>query len=54
MTHPTRYHCDTITHRTSPDSAWPLRRAYGTKLYEKPLARPLCHAYGGDIEGKEQ
>jgi hypothetical protein len=26
------------TRRTSQDSAWPLRRADGTKLYERPLA----------------
>jgi hypothetical protein len=26
------------TRRTSSDSAWPIRRADGTKLYERPLA----------------
>jgi hypothetical protein len=26
------------TRRTSQDSAWPLRRADGTKLYERPMA----------------
>lgn len=33
-TAPTRYHCGSMTHRTSPDSVWPLRRADGRTWIE--------------------
>jgi hypothetical protein len=32
------------TRRTSSDSAWPARRADGTKLYERPLAERTYRA----------
>lgn len=35
--------------RVSPDSAWPLRRADGTKFYEAPAAAPDAKARASSL-----
>lgn len=39
-TAPTRYYCGSMTHRTSPDSVWPLRGVDGLTFAERKESQP--------------